>query len=197
MAGTGTVHMMVDIETLSTHNNAHILCASLVPFFPEGDSHLFRENVENYTPWTYGLHPNAQPGRHIDPRTVSWWFGQSSVAQARVNHLWQGGSSETFDSAHAFCNSMAGKIVLAQPELIWAKSPTFDLAILRDLFYSCGVEVPWKFYEERDVRTAQEASPGHKALDTLEEGEAHDPLYDCKVQAYTVQKFYRSIRSAE
>ncbi|MGT3199021.1 3'-5' exoribonuclease domain-containing protein, partial [Yersinia enterocolitica] len=40
---------------------------------------------------------------------------------------------------------------------VWAKSPSFDLAIIREAFvrYSISTAVVWKHWDERDVRTVE------------------------------------------
>lgn len=189
----GRAHMMVDIETLSTRRDAHIMCVALVPFFPEGDANLFNEGVEGLRPEVWGLHPDAQPERHIDPHTISWWLSQSNEAQTIVNGLWTGADGIlSLDNCYDFCTSIAEKMAFVKPKRVWANSPTFDLVILRHLFEICDVEVPWTYRQERDVRTAAEGALGYCGPGDLLRGVAHDPAYDCMAQAYTVQAFYKT-----
>lgn len=50
-------------------------------------------------------------------------------------------------------NFLAEEIQSHEPEEIWANSPSFDCVILRSAFSACGIEMPWKYGKERDVRT--------------------------------------------
>ncbi|ECV8662759.1 3'-5' exoribonuclease, partial [Salmonella enterica subsp. enterica serovar Newport] len=44
------------------------------------------------------------------------------------------------------------------PVYVWAKSPSFDLSLIKDAAERCAIPaemIPWKYRNERDVRTIE------------------------------------------
>jgi len=84
----------------------------------------------------------------------------------------------------------------------WANSPNFDYVILENAYKACGIgcdQIPWKFYQLRDVRTVKWVSGqyfGHLKrnseedrkgiLEFLDDISSHDPLFDCAMQIMDV-----------
>lgn len=89
----------------------------------------------------------------------------------------------------------------------WANSPTFDCVILENAYRACGIseEIPWKFYQWKDVRTVKSYFGSDKTRDELEQIDEirkrkivekhkiaivdHNPLYDCYKQIMIVHDF--------
>ena len=74
--------IMVDLETISTANNAVIVSIGATRFtLHEGIIDKFSINVDPFDAKKYGL--------HIDPDTIAWWKKQPK----EVSDLWRNGSS--------------------------------------------------------------------------------------------------------
>ena len=72
---------------------------------------------------------------------------------------------------------------------VWGNGSSFDLGILGYTYTNCGIEIPWHFYNERDVRTIVALMPEVKKNMT-NNGQCHNALADCKFQiAYLCEIF--------
>jgi hypothetical protein len=67
------IHVMVDLETLSTKSNAAILAIGAVKFTPE------KGVYDNY--YQVVTTPPETEGFHISTETLEWWTKQSAEAQ--------------------------------------------------------------------------------------------------------------------
>lgn len=135
--------IMVDLETLGTSNRAAIISIGLVAF-------TATEILEQ-------LHINvmANQGREIDSDTVMWWFGQEREALDALFNPAQVYISEALASTADF-------FYKHKPYEVWAKPPSFDLAILHDAFCNSLVLAKrrvWPRKSERCFRTALALSP--------------------------------------
>ena len=148
------IHVMVDIETLSTRTNAVVLSIGAVKF------DYFDSNISSFY---LILDGTGQEHRHISPETEKWWESQGGEAQ------------EVFDAENKIGTYQACvefSKFLGDADYVWAKSPSFDLAILKSLFEDLGIVWPVPYYREADVRTANllfpetvsKVKPNHNAL---------------------------------
>lgn len=62
---------------------------------------------------------------------------------------------------------------------IWGNGVRFDIGLLEGAYDACGFVNPWKFYNERDVRTVVADAP-HIKESTVFEGVPHNPIDDAK-----------------
>lgn len=145
-------NIMIDIETLGTEPDSAILSIAAVNFNLTESLYLkiIPESNNDY-------------GRTINISTVKWWFKQSDEAR---NEFLQG---NFFDLKHALLQLHN---FIKPDDIVWANSPSFDCVILKSAFKAVTIECPWKFYNERDVRTLLGLKPGfggrvvtHNALD--------------------------------
>ena len=169
--------LMVDIETLGTTDDAVILSIGSVIFDPDTGDII----AEFYT----NVDPASQPRRRISPDTIMWWMKNSDEARAAVTEP----GALLVDALAAWERWLSRWNNHEEPLLIWAKSPSFDVAILRHAAMDVLGRFPFGFRQERDVRTVEDAlkrfvddyqvvEPGHHALD------------DAKSQVGTVCDFY-------
>jgi len=66
------------------------------------------------------------------------------------------------------------------PHEVWANSPSFDCEMLEYAGGQVGVEMPWEFYQERDVRTLDSLPHG---VEMEQQGVEHTALDDAIYQA--------------
>lgn len=140
------IHAMIDLETLATTDDAVITQIGLVFFDIDGPRH------DGSHEWI--VNAQAQPQRAIDSDTMQWHLSEAG----RALQLGRSYSNESLALGLAL-EYLVEEIKLAGPSYIWAKSPTFDLRILAHAMrgperFMPAMDVPWKFHQERDVRTA-------------------------------------------
>lgn len=163
--------IMIDLETLATTKRASILSIGAV---------AFHRKVQRGNTWnSLHLFPMHDPRREVDLETVEWWSRQSPEAQELLNVP----RTQTLDECLVLLTSFIDSVKLVN---IWANPPEFDLAILEDAYESCGMNVPWKWWQKKDSRTVKELIGEDRLPDR--EGTPHDAVDDCIYQARVVQK---------
>jgi hypothetical protein len=134
--------VMIDIETLATTDDAVILDIGAVCFD--------RENRIAWEGFSMTLDYLSQGNRKTDLETVMWWLAPERISRFREitdDHernpgLWHGLSElKVFLERH-----------LAPKGEVWAKGD-FDLRILGHAFRQHDMELPWKYYQARELRT--------------------------------------------
>jgi hypothetical protein len=133
--------VMVDIETLVQAPGCAILSIGAVRF----DTMV----LPNYFERSISLTSCGEAGLSVDVEMLEWWLDQDAEAQ----HVLTGGDP-LMDVLKDFADWVDGA------DEIWANSPSFDCAILHAAYGVVGLETPWNYYDERDVRTVREL-PGN------------------------------------
>ncbi len=153
--------VMIDIETLGKLPGCGILSIAAVEF-------------DEFGYCRSELHIHVAPNGQVDMDTVLWWMKQSEEARTKAFFpAVQVSLQNALEQLGAWVKGM-DKSPIAE---VWSKSPTFDLAILRDAFIrETGGEAPWRYWQERDVRTELRNMPRDQ------QSAAHDALDDCKAQ---------------
>jgi len=166
------MEICIDIETLSTRKNAHILSIGAVAF--DKDTNLVGLAGGDIT-LEIGVAGDGQ-NRHIDISTVEWWLKQDPRAVHRL-------SINRQFLMEALTNLSRFILQFEKPS-IWANSPSFDCDILTDAYNDHGLARPWQFWQERDVRTAKQLG-GEPTF----EGTKHSALDDAVHEARIVQRY--------
>ena len=186
---------MLDIETLSLCSTPTLLQVSLLGF-----------NAENPNGFAFlDLYPDLaeqdRQGAVCNQQTFDWWKQTAPVKFDQLLSMTDRISlSEMRSKLEKFIRTQC-----TQKVKIWAKSPSFDCAkinALWGLFFSSPP--PWKYWQERDVRTLSafmfvDSDVGSYSEfrhiwdeELLKGREAHDGLYDCFVQANVVIECHKS-----
>ncbi|EAO5288861.1 3'-5' exoribonuclease [Salmonella enterica] len=143
-------NVMVDIETTGTAHHSAITSAAASVFNPLTGEIC----AEKYIKFKWKEDCKICGGK-IDADTVEWWMKQSSEARAELITCDRQLSPfdalmRLFDFIRKHCDEI--------PVYVWAKSPSFDLSLIKDAAERCGIPaemIPWKFRNERDVRTIE------------------------------------------
>ena len=170
-------NIMIDIETLSTANNASILTIGAVKFSRTN----FKVTSKFYKRITH--QSNVYYDRHFDETTVSWWNTQDKEAK-----------KEIFDSKDRINLNAALQelsIFCRGARAIWANGICFDINILESAYEACELAVPWKFFNIRDVRTIY--AIGNLNLNNFKRennllGQHHNALNDCETQLAAMEQ---------
>lgn len=175
-------HIMIDLETLGTGIDAVFISIGAVYFNPDtgalGDE--FYENID----WQSSLNF----GRKMDADTIKWWFKQSDEAR---NAILKDGDNliRVLKTFNHFCGNYP---------MVWSNGSSFDISILEHAYRETDIELPWKFWNVRDVRTIKDL--GKKKVDKSifeMRGTAHNALDDAKHQARYVSVLWHVIKKED
>ncbi len=170
-------HLMVDLETLSTHQNATIVSIGAVKFtFEDG---LGEEFLINISPKTC-----IERGLHVEKATLKWWLTQPK----EIINLWKF-NPQPLDEALVKFNDFVGT---TKNQFIWAHGAIFDLGVIRSAFEACGVERNWKYWVEMDDRTIFNLLGIRNDKIRAQESGHHSALDDAKSQARTLINAFKT-----
>lgn len=131
----------VDIETLGTKPGSVVLSIGAVPF-----------NLERVSSNGLIVAPSIMEqlivGLEADVNTLAWWGKQSPEARERVRQ------TPTVEPLKALL--MLQDLVeecCTSDVRVWMKGPSFDGVHLAALADAVGGELPWRYWQERCVRT--------------------------------------------
>jgi len=170
-------NVMVDIETLGTDNNAVILSIGAVKFDPWG--HGIEDSF--YVP----IDPKSCQalGLKLDASTVMWWMDdERTAARSLMVKEERVGLAEAL---YGF-NDWFG-----DDKPVWGNGSTFDNVILTSAYKACGIEQPWKFWNDKCYRTVKGMAPSVKLV---REGTYHNAVDDALSQAKHLQKLMFALR---
>lgn len=175
-------HLMIDIETFGRKANSVIVSIGAVFF----DIETGKTGSVFYT--DISAVDCVRNGLTMDPETFDWWLKQPKDAQDKVTRERDNKSlREGLMNLGRFINENS-----PQSLKVWGNSARFDLGILQNAYDVVGLDAPWNYYNERDVRTLVSFAPGIKK-DLLFSGVKHYPVDDCKHQIKYCTKIYNTL----
>ena len=175
-------HLMIDLETMGKNPDAPIISIGAIFFDPQtGDmGPEFIKTIDLET-----------AGGVIDRDTIKWWLKQSREAQSAIMT-----DEIPLDDAllqlREFIDENSGEFFVQ----VWGNGANFDNTILRRSYERQGIPCPWRYYNDRDVRTIVELG---KAIDfdartaIQFEGERHNALDDARYQAKYVSVIWQKL----
>ncbi|EFC2995908.1 exonuclease [Escherichia coli] len=176
------IHLMIDLETMGKNPDAPIISIGAIFFDPQtGDmGPEFSKTIDLET-----------AGGVIDRDTIKWWLKQSREAQSAIMT-----DEIPLDDAllqlREFIDENSGEFFVH----VWGNGANFDNTILRRSYERQGIPCPWRYYNDRDVRTIVELG---KAIDFDArtaipfEGERHNALDDARYQAKYVSAIWQKL----
>ncbi|HCX7415442.1 TPA: 3'-5' exoribonuclease, partial [Escherichia coli] len=141
-------HLMIDLEAMGINPDAPIISIGAIFFDPQtGDmGPEFSKTVDLET-----------AGGVIDRDAIKWWLKQSREAQSAIMT-----DEIPLDDAllqlREFIDENSGEFFVQ----VWGNGANFDNTILRRSYERQGIPCPWRYYNDRDVRTIVELG---KAID--------------------------------
>ncbi|MGD9697507.1 3'-5' exonuclease [Acinetobacter sp.] len=167
-------NVMLDLETLSANSNAFILSIGAVEFDFNNET-LGREFSVNISM------TSEQKHSEIDPMTVSWWVKQSK--EARLAAFDESNTCPLINALNHFSTFLKE----CGPDVkVWGNGASFDNVILSNAYKNANIKQPWKFRNDRDLRTLVALAEDNDiayASDLPREGVHHKALDDAKHQA--------------
>ena len=175
-------HVMVDLETLSTSDNALIVSIGAVRFNPLAP--------EVFDQFHVGIDLDSLPGNaygfDISPATVGWWLASDRAAGRDA--LSQVDKTDIASALDGF------SLWLGPNARVWGNGASFDNVILRNAYEKLGLEAPWPFYRDRCYRTIKNLAPELRATRI---GAHHSALDDALTQVSHLQKLVSYLRLTE
>lgn len=172
---------MIDIETMGTSHNAAIVSIGAISFDlvsgHKGDE--FYQRIDLSSCITAGL--------KVDAETIYWWFGQSIDAQAELIKTPLLPIQIALRRLSAFIAEHPVDVQL------WANGSSFDLVILSNAYKATFLGKPWKYNQERDVRTLVSLLPEVKK-EIAFKGLRHHALADCRHQIEYCSEIYHQLK---
>ncbi|HBQ4237198.1 TPA: 3'-5' exoribonuclease [Escherichia coli] len=176
------IHLMIDLETMGKNPDAPIISIGAIFFDPQtGDmGPEFSKTIDLDT-----------AGGVIDRDVIKWWLKQSREAQSAIMT-----DEIPLDDAllqlREFIDENSGEFFVQ----VWGNGANFDNVILRRSYERQGIPCPWRYCNDRDVRTIIELG---KAIDFDArtaipfEGERHNALDDARYQAKYVSAIWQKL----
>ncbi|WP_348270508.1 exonuclease [Escherichia coli] len=175
-------HLMINLETMGKNPDAPIISIGAIFFDPQtGDmGPEFSKTIDLDT-----------AGGVIDRDVIKWWLKQSREAQSAIMT-----DEIPLDDAllqlREFIDENSGEFFVQ----VWGNGANFDNVILRRSYERQGIPCPWRYSNDRDVRTIVELG---KAIDFDArtaipfEGEHHNALDDARYQAKYVSAIWQKL----
>lgn len=158
--------VMIDLETMSTRPTAAVIALTVA----------MRDDVNPHiSARTWRIDPTLALG-HVDEQTCNWWSEQNAEVK---NFVWGGNESptEVFSSVRSWiqANGAYGEDVL-----YYGDPADFDFPIIRNQFFTAGIECPWEWSQQRCSRTMRKVMIEDMGIDfkESENPHPHHPYYD-------------------
>ncbi|HBN3482076.1 TPA: 3'-5' exoribonuclease [Escherichia coli] len=176
------IHLMIDLETMGKNPDAPIISIGAIFFDPQTGEMgpEFSKTIDLET-----------AGGVIDRDTIKWWLKQSREAQSAILT-----DEIPLDDAllqlREFIDENSGEFFVQ----VWGNGANFDNVILRRSYERQGIPCPWRWSNDRDVRTIVELG---KAIDFDArtaipfEGVRHNALDDARYQAKYVSAIWQKL----
>ncbi|MEH5532076.1 3'-5' exoribonuclease [Escherichia coli] len=175
-------HLMIDLETMGKNPDAPIN-ALAGKFFDPATGEMgpeFSKTIDLET-----------AGGVIDRNTIKWWLKQSREAQSAILT-----DEIPLDDAllqlREFIDENSGEFFVQ----VWGNGANFDNVILRRSYERQGIPCPWRYTNDRDVRTmvALGLVMDFDARSVITfEGERHNALHDARYQAKCVSAIWQKL----
>ncbi|HFP1428251.1 TPA: 3'-5' exoribonuclease [Escherichia coli] len=175
-------HLMIDLETMGKNPDAPIN-ALAGKFFDPATGEMgpeFSKTIDLET-----------AGGVIDRDTIKWWLKQSREAQSAILT-----DEIPLDDAllqlREFIDENSGEFFVQ----VWGNGANFDNVILRRSYERQGIPCPWRYTNDRDVRTmvALGLVMDFDARSVITfEGERHNALHDARYQAIYVSAIWQKL----
>ncbi|HCU66192.1 MAG TPA: 3'-5' exoribonuclease [Rheinheimera sp.] len=181
-------NVMLDIETLGTSKNAAIISIGAVFFNPATGElgNEFYKTIRQDSCETIGL--------EVDASTLKWWSEQSEEARAVLNCP---NATHIALALNDFYLWIKENTTATKHVEIWGNGSSFDCAIVDNAYRRCAINLPWRYANERDVRTIVALGRELLQIDPKYDfpfvGTAHNALADAKHQATYVSHIYQAL----
>lgn len=180
-------HLMVDLETMGNKSNAPIVSIGAVFFNPNTGN----TGAEFYT--AVSLESSMLLGGVPDAGTIIWWLKQSPEARSAIAIA---DTITLIDALELFSDFISENSDAGSDVQVWGNGASFDNVILRSSYDPADIECPWKFWNDRDVRTMTELGKAigiNPRYDIPFDGDMHNALSDARHQVKYVSAIWQKL----
>ncbi|EPE7237489.1 TPA: 3'-5' exoribonuclease [Escherichia coli] len=175
-------HLMIDLETMGKNPDAPIISLGAIFFDPQTGEMgpEFSKTIDLDT-----------AGGVIDRDVIKWWLKQSREAQSAILT-----DEIPLDDALLQLREFIDENSCGFYVRVWGNGANFDNVILRRSYERQGIPCPWRYCNDRDVRTIVELgnSIGFDVRMTIPfEGVPHNALDDARHQAKQVSAIWQKL----
>jgi hypothetical protein len=177
---------MIDIETLDTTPSAVVIQIAAVVFsYTEKGAVKIISEFDTKLP----VETQLNNGRTISADTITFWlkkYKQQLLLGELLSAAEDGHHFTDLKEFLLFCSTSGASEY-------WSQGPTFDTTILEDMVKQSGVpDLPWKFYQVRDLRTVQKfVGDDKKSIEMKKASSNHNAHDDCHSQIKLLQHFIK------
>ena len=175
-------HLMIDLETMGKNPDAPIASIGAVFFDPQ---------TGEQGPEFSKIIDMGTCGGTVDISTIEWWLQRSGEARAAIL-----ADRIPLDDAllqlREFIDENSGEFFVQ----VWGNGANFDNVILRRSYERQEIPCPWRYTNDRDVRTivALGLVMDFDARSVITfEGERHNALHDARYQAKYVSAIWQKM----
>ncbi|ENF6258652.1 3'-5' exoribonuclease [Escherichia coli] len=175
-------HLMIDLETMGKNPDAPIASIGAVFFDPQ---------TGEQGPEFSKIIDMGTCGGTVDISTIEWWLQRSGEARAAIL-----ADRIPLDDAllqlREFIDENSGEFFVQ----VWGNEANFDNVILRRSYERQEIPCPWRYTNDRDVRTivALGLVMDFDARSVITfEGERHNALHDARYQAKYVSAIWQKL----
>ena len=181
--------VMLDLETLSIRPDAVILVIGAIKF---NRNYKYEENISkkdiynlDYFYKRITIESCLNEGLRKDKETERWWNEQDDDIKEEA---FSGENRISLKEALIEFSKWYGN-----SRCIWGNGSSFDCTILGESYNRCNIEIPWKFWLVRDLRTIMDI--GNIRMYDLPDYNKHHALWDCYRQIIGLQKSIKNIKN--
>lgn len=179
---------MLDLETLSTRPHAVILVIGAIKF-NRNEKWIEEPDINRIETFYVRIKIDSciDAGLHVDPQTKKWWSEQNDdIKYEALEHPDRIPLKDALIQFKKWVGNNSSHVK------IWGNGSSFDCGILGESYKRCDIEAPWKFWNERDLRTIMDL--GEVKMCDLPQGKLHHALYDCYRQILGFQMSENNIK---
>lgn len=173
--------VMIDLESMGTRTDSAVVAIGACEFDMDRDAigALFYATAD--------LSDAVGHGLKMDAGTVKWWLQQGDKSRQEIAR-----PQFRLPVALGLFADWLHERGPREEVRVWGNGPSFDNAMLSHSYAACGIELPWRFRNDRCVRTLCAMYPSIAA--DAREGVHHNALDDAIFQAQYLCKIKRVLR---
>lgn len=155
-------HIIIDIETLGRRNDAAITQVGIIPA---------DKNFNALDQYLIQVDPNAwyTCSRTFTGETLLWWIQQKNASVSKFPTQIANNYKDLVEKLNYVFRRYN-----TEDSIVWTKG-SMDLFCIKDLYEYFDMDIPWKFWQPRDIRTAKEIIKDWKVCDN---NNTHNALGD-------------------
>lgn len=184
---------MLDVETLGVDPDCVVLSIGIV-FFNLVDEDDY-ETLDDFNRSFYvalNTQDQIDNGRSVTFSTIKWWKEQNVQAQAVFKEC-EEVERRSLSNA-AILGNINSQFGDCKDICLWGNGSGFDNPIFNSLLKTYGLDNPFRFWNDNDLRTLKRMA-GAPKLDIVR-GTYHNALEDAKYQVLAAQEYHRRVTQA-